>query len=116
MTGFLTKQRYTYATVYVDQASGLSYTYLQKTASAAETLEGKLAFERYCLHRGVVVRGYHADNGIFKAREWVERSIPYLCRSWSTSYQWKSRAAHPRAAGDGTYNACPRQQTLASRD
>ena len=41
MTGFITKQRYKYATVYVDQYSGLSFVYLQCTASAAETLDGK---------------------------------------------------------------------------
>jgi hypothetical protein len=72
MTGFMTKQQYQYATVYVDQASGLGCVYLQKTASATKTLEGKLAFERYCLHQGVVVCGYHADNGIFKAHDWVQ--------------------------------------------
>ena len=41
MTGFITKQQYRYATVYVDQYSGLSFVYLQRTASAAETLEAK---------------------------------------------------------------------------
>ena len=41
MMGFITKQQYKYATVYVDQYLGLSFVYLQQTASAAETLEGK---------------------------------------------------------------------------
>ena len=72
MTGFITKQRYKYATVYVDQYSGLSFVYLQRTASASETLEGKRAFERYARLRDVRISAYHADNGIFKAQEWVE--------------------------------------------
>lgn len=72
MTGFIMKhQRYRYSTVYVDQYSGFSYTYLQKTASAEETVRGKIAFEKYARANGVTVRHYHADNGIFKAKEWV---------------------------------------------
>ena len=72
MTGFITKQWYRYATVYVDQYSGISFIYLQCTASAAETLEGKRAFEWYAQLHDVTISAYHADNGIFKACEWVE--------------------------------------------
>ena len=72
MVGFLTRQRYKYATVFVDQASRMGFVYLQKTCSAEETIEAKRAFERYAEHRGVTVRAYHADNGIFKAKKWVE--------------------------------------------
>ena len=42
MTGFITNKRYKYATVFVDQATKLGYIYLQKTASAEETLIGLL--------------------------------------------------------------------------
>jgi len=38
--GKLTKSRYTCATIYVDQFSGFSYIYLQKSTSAAETFLG----------------------------------------------------------------------------
>ena len=72
MVGFLIRQRYKYATVFVDQASRMGFVYLQKTCSAEETIEAKRAFERYAEHRGVIVRAYHADNGIFKAKKWVE--------------------------------------------
>ena len=72
MTGFITKHGYRYATVYVDQYSGLSFVYLQCTASAAEMLEGKRALERYARLCDVTISAYHADNGIFKAHEWVE--------------------------------------------
>ena len=70
MTGRLTRDRYRYATVYVDQFSRLSYVYLQKTATADETLKGKLAFELYAQQAGVQIKGYFADNGIFNANKW----------------------------------------------
>jgi Reverse transcriptase (RNA-dependent DNA polymerase) len=72
MTGFLTTKRYKYATVYVDQFSRLGFIYLQKTASAEETIEGKKAFEAYARRHGVRIQNYHADNGIFKAYQWLE--------------------------------------------
>ena len=72
MVGFLTKQRYKYATVFVDQASRMGFVYLQKTCSAEETIEEKRAFEKYATHRGVTVQAYYSDNGIFKAKKWIE--------------------------------------------
>ena len=72
MTGFITKQRYKYATVYIDQYSGFSFVYLQRTASAQETLQSKQAMERYAQTRNISIKAYHADNGIFKAKEWVQ--------------------------------------------
>jgi len=56
--------------VYVDQYSGYEYVHLQKGTTAAETLEGKKAFEMICEKSGVKVSNYHADNGIFRANEW----------------------------------------------
>ena len=72
MVGFLMRQRYKYATVLVDQACRMGFVYLQKTCSAEETIEAKRAFEQYAQNRGVRVQAYHADNGIFKAKKWVE--------------------------------------------
>ena len=77
MTGALTNRRYKYATVYVDQASRLSYTYLQKTASAEETIKGKIAFELFARSQGVSIKGYHADNGIFRANAWMNHCHKY---------------------------------------
>jgi hypothetical protein len=71
MTGKLTSMRYRYATIYVDQASRLGFIYLQKSADAKETLEGKALFEKYAQDRGITIKRYHADNGIFKAHAWV---------------------------------------------
>ena len=72
ITGFLTTKRYKYATVYVDQYTRYGYVYLQKTASAEETVEGKKAFEAMARRQGIRIENYHADNGIFKAHIWVE--------------------------------------------
>ena len=72
MVGFLTKQCYKYATVFIDQASQMGFVYLQKTCSAEETIEAKRAFEKYAANRGVTIQAYHADNGIFKAKKWME--------------------------------------------
>ena len=72
MVGFLMRQHYKYATVFVDQSSHMEFVYLQKTCSAEETIKAKRAFEQYAENRGVRVQAYHSDNGIFKAKKWVE--------------------------------------------
>ncbi len=89
MSGFLTMKRYRYATVYVDQASRLSFVWLQKTATAEETLEGKTAFEQYAKDRGIIVQAYHADNGIFRAAKWV-----LACRTQGQSLTFAGVNAH----------------------
>jgi hypothetical protein len=72
MTGFLTTKRYRYATVYVDQFSKLGFVFLQKTATAEETVQSKTAFEAFARRHGIKIANYLADNGIFKANHWVE--------------------------------------------
>ena len=72
MVGFLTKQLYIYTTVFVNQASGMGFVYLQKTFSAEETIEAKRAFKQYAEKQRVRVQAYHADNGIFKAKKGVK--------------------------------------------
>jgi hypothetical protein len=89
MIGFLTMTRYKHATIYVDQASRLSYVYLQKTATAEETLLGKEAFELHARERGVTILAYHADNGIFKAHKWV-----MACRGKGQSLTFAGVNAH----------------------
>lgn len=46
MKGALTKQRYTAATVFVDNFSKLSYVHLQRQITSQETCEAKDQFER----------------------------------------------------------------------
>ena len=45
LRGFLTKERYHFATVFVDHYSSLSFVYLQKTSNMEETLKAKETFE-----------------------------------------------------------------------
>ena len=89
MTGILTTRRYKYATIYVDQASKMGFTYLQKTASAEETLQSKRAFEAFASNRGVTIKSYHADNGIFRANDWMED-----CRRMRQPMTFAGVAAH----------------------
>ena len=50
----------------------MGFVYLQKTCSAEKTIEAKRAFEKYAANRGVTIQAYHVDNGIFKAKKWME--------------------------------------------
>lgn len=70
LRGTPTRSRYEATTVFVDQFSGLSYVHVQKTTSAADTIEAKDAFERFAASHGVRVLHYHADNGIFADNKW----------------------------------------------
>ena len=70
--GTLTKQRYKYATVFIDQYSQLSYIYLQQTITSNETVQAKIIFERYSEERGVHIRHYHADNGRFADKGFID--------------------------------------------
>ena len=66
----LMKQRYKAATVFVDQYSCLSYVHVHKLTSGDKTIQAKEAFEQYAA-QCVVVKHYHADNGIFKSDSWI---------------------------------------------
>ena len=72
MMGFITKKRFTVTTVFVDHFSGLSYVHNQLSTGAAETIEAKKAFERYSKAHGVTVHHYHADNGIFATKAFMD--------------------------------------------
>ena len=71
MSGKLTTQRFSCATIFVDQYSGFSYVWIQRSTSVEDTLKGKHAFERMATTHGVHVTHYHADNGVFRAKDWV---------------------------------------------
>ena len=72
MRGFITKQRYTCATIFVDHYSDLSYTHFQKSTNMEETLKALAAFEAFAHHHGVTIRHYHADNGRFADKEFLD--------------------------------------------
>ena len=53
--------------VFIDHASGYVSIKHQVDISATETVKAKLTFEREAQSQGVVIKGYHSDNGIFNS-------------------------------------------------
>jgi len=70
MLGKPTCKRYCHATVYINQATGLGFVWLQKSVNLKDTMEGKIAFKRFCKEHGITIQHYHADNGIFISNTW----------------------------------------------
>eukprot|EP00980_Cylindrotheca_fusiformis_P002179 scaffold499_cov120-Cylindrotheca_fusiformis.AAC.2 len=50
----------------------LDYIHVQESTSADDTIEAKRRFEQFAAERGVSVKHYHADNGIFASRGFRE--------------------------------------------
>ena len=75
MRGFLTKQRYTCATVFVDHYSDFTYTHLQRSTSMSDTLEAKNSFEAVLRRHGIKVLHYHADNGRFADKDFLQNIV-----------------------------------------
>ena len=46
--------------------------HVQESTSATDTIEAKRRFEQFCQDRGVHIRHYHADNGIFASKGFRE--------------------------------------------
>ena len=61
--------------VFIDHVS--SYVSIkQKVAiNATETVKAKLTFEREAQSQGVAIKGYHTDNGIFNASEFMKELL-----------------------------------------
>ena len=70
--GWLTRQRYLAATVFADHASGLSYVHVSEGTTAEETIEAKQAFEAYSSDMRVTIKHYHADNGSFVTKLFID--------------------------------------------
>ena len=89
MSGFLTKKRYRYATVFVCHGSDYGYVHIQKTQSAEETIEAKIAFERTAAAHGVKIGHYHADNGVFASEAWKNH-----CRANNQGFSYAGVSSH----------------------
>ena len=74
LKGRLTKKRYNYATIFVDHYSRLKYVHLQESISSEQTVEAKIAFEAYSRRHGVTISHYHADNGRFADRMFLDHA------------------------------------------
>ena len=70
MKGMPTRLRYKVATVFMDQFSGLSFVYLQKSTTADKRVLAKQAFERFAGLHGIIIQHYHANNGRFADNKW----------------------------------------------
>ena len=51
--------------------SGLVYVEHQLGFSSSETIRAKQNFEKLALDHGVLINSYRADNGVFRANEFV---------------------------------------------
>ena len=47
----------------------------QVAINSTETVKAKLTFEREAQSQGVVIKGYHNDNGIFNSSEFMEELL-----------------------------------------
>ena len=60
------------ATVFVDHFSNHVFVYLMKDLTLAETLLAKEAYERFLNSVGVSAKAYHADNGRYTDKGFVD--------------------------------------------
>ena len=63
--GNLMRARYTGISVFTDEASDFTYCHLMRSLCDEETLEAKHAYEHLMATKGVTVKRYHCDNGIY---------------------------------------------------
>ena len=61
--------------VFIDHTSGYVSIKHQVAINATETVKAKLTFEREAQSQGVVIKGYHTDNGIFNYSEFMEELL-----------------------------------------
>ena len=67
--------------------------------NATETVKAKLTFEREAQNEGVGIKGYHTDNGIFNASEFMENLLKNKQRvrfggGQRLTSKWGSRARY----------------------
>ena len=72
LKGRLMKAKYYAATIFVDHFSDYTYVHLMQDRTADSTLEAKNAYEHLLATYGRKVLGYHADNGRFAERVFVQ--------------------------------------------
>jgi hypothetical protein len=72
--GYFFHKRYKVATIFVDHFSQLSYVYLQESTKGDDTLLAKRVFEAYASSFGVHISNYHADNGRFAERLFLDHA------------------------------------------
>ena len=61
--------------VFIDHASGYVIIKHQVAINATENVKAKLTFKKQAQIQGVVIKGYHTDNGIFNSSEFMEELL-----------------------------------------
>ena len=61
--------------VFIDHTSGYVSIKHQVAINATETVMAKLTFEREAQSQGLVIKGYHNDNGIINASDFIEELL-----------------------------------------
>jgi len=82
LTGFLTHERYNYATVLLDHFSDWSYIVFQRALAGEGTVRANASFEGYSRRLGIKIMHYHMDNGIFTNR-YFQVDIQAQCQTIS---------------------------------
>ena len=72
LKGLLTTQSYNYATIFVDQFSKLSFVFLQKKITSAETVLANQSFECFARDHRVKILHYHANNSRFADNGFIQ--------------------------------------------
>jgi len=69
--GKTTSDQYVGGCIFVDHASGYIHVEHQLGFSSSETIRAKQNYEQFAMGHGVIVTSYLADNGTFKANQFV---------------------------------------------
>ena len=69
--GLMTRARTWAATVFIDYVTGYIYVGLMTDQSGDQTLQAKNDFEHRCITRDIKVKHYHADNGRFAEKSFL---------------------------------------------
>ena len=90
ISGFLTNLRITGAAVFVGHYSDHVFVYPMKNLTLEETLLAKAAYQRFLQTVGVTTQAYHADNGRFADKGFIdgcrqEKTADHLLWGRSTS-------------------------------
>jgi hypothetical protein len=82
---------YSCGTLFVDHASGKLFNFCQYSTNANETISSKCHLESLAHQEGIMIKEYHADNGIFASnvfKDNCDSSTIFVQWSWCPSSKW----------------------------
>jgi hypothetical protein len=79
-TGNLTRRRIVGVTIFVDHATDYTYPHLMEDVTLHAPLVAKEAYERLAATFGVIIKGYHSDNGRYADTGWQDACESLLQR------------------------------------